>query len=129
MYHAYRSPCVREVQLFHKIPLNGKPFKDKRYALNNFNRFNEFSRNLNRLQGEVPFSELLAPKFMVRFTNFTSFDDLLAKSGFKLDTVEDFVNISDRERDAFIASNTRFANWDAMLQKAFEEYAQQKSGI
>ena len=97
--------------------------------MNNFNRFNEFSRNLNRLQGEVPFSELLPPKFMVRFTNFTSFDDLLAKSGFKVDTVEDFVNIPDRERDAFIASTTRFANWDEMQQKAFEEYAQRKLGI
>ena len=97
--------------------------------MNNFNGFDEFSRNLNRLQGEVPFSELFPPKFMARFTDFTSFDDLLVKCGFKVDTVEDFVNIPDGEWNAYIASSTRFASWEEMQKKAFEEYAQRKLGI
>jgi len=81
------------------------------------------------LQGEVPFSELFPPGFMARYTNFTSFDDLLAKSGFKIDTIEDFANIPDTAWDAFIASSTRFANWEEMQKKAFEEYAQRKLAI
>lgn len=99
--------------------------------------FDEFHRNLDKFQknierlqdAEVPFSELFPSGFMARNTNFTSFDDLLAKSGFKVETEEDFVNIPDVEWDVFIASDTRFANWEEMLQKAFEEYAQRKLAI
>ena len=99
--------------------------------------FDKFHRNLDKLQknieslngAEVPFNELFPSRFLARYTNFTSFDDLLAKSGFKVDTIEDFVNIPDAEWDAFIASSTRFANWDEMKVKAFEEYAQRKLEI
>jgi hypothetical protein len=89
----------------------------------------QLQRNIESLQGEVSFSELFPPGFMARYTNFTSLDDLLAKSGFKVETGEDFANIPDAAWDAFIASSTRFANWEAMQQKAFEEYAQRKLAI
>ncbi len=90
---------------------------------------NRLQTNIENLQGEVSFRELFPPGFMARNTNFTSFDDLLAESGFKVETREDFANIPDGEWDAFIASTTRFANWEEMLQKAFEEYAQRKLAI
>src|SRR5258706_14437758 len=86
--------------------------EDKEFKLDSFNRFNEFGRNLNRLKGEVPFSELFPSGFMAKYTNFTSFDDLLAKCGFKVETVEDFANIPDAPWNTFIASTTRFAHWD-----------------
>jgi len=90
---------------------------------------NQLQKNIESLQGEVSFGELFPPGFMARYTNFTSFDDLLAKSGFKVETREDFANIPDAAWDAFIASSTYFANWEEMLQKAFEEYAQRKLAI
>lgn len=86
----------------------------------------QLQKNIESLQGEVSFSELFTPSFMARYTNFTSFDDLLAKSGFTVESTEDFANIPDVAWDVFIASDTRFANWEEMKVKAFEEYAQRK---
>jgi hypothetical protein len=104
----------------------------------NIDGFDELHRNLDQLQKnieslaskhEVSFSELFPPSFMAWYSNFTSFDDMLAKSGFKVKSTEDFVNIPDAAWDAFIASTTRFANWEEMQQKAFEEYLQKKVEI
>ena len=95
--------------------------------------FDELHRNLDKLrknieslsgEHEVSFTELFPSGFMARYTNFTSFDDLLTQSGFKVETREDFANIPDAAWDAFIASTTRFVNWEEMQQKAFEEYLQ-----
>ena len=90
---------------------------------------NQLQKNIESLQGEVSFSELFPPGFMARYTTFTSFDDLLAKSGFKVETRDDFANIPDAAWDAYIASSTHFANWEAMKQKAVEEYAQRKLAL
>jgi hypothetical protein len=111
---------------------------ERRNKLISIDGFDELHRNLDKLQKnieslsgehEVSFTELFPPGFMARYTNFTSFDDLLAKCGFKVNTVEDFANIPEVAWDTFIASSTRFASWDEMKQKALEEYLQRKMGI
>ncbi len=103
-----------------------------------FDGFDELHRNIDQLQQnigslaskpEVSYNELFPTSFMTRFSNFTSFDDMLAKSGFKLDTMDDLANIPDVAWDVYIASTTRFANWKEMLRKAFEEYGQKKIEI
>ena len=105
--------------------------------MTNFDGIDEIQRNLDQLQKnveklkdeKVTYNELFPSSFLERYTNFISFDDMLAKSGFKIETMEDFANIPAVEWDAFIALNTRFANWEVMQQKAYEEHVQQKLGI
>jgi hypothetical protein len=91
----------------------------------------QLKKNVERLGGEheVSFTELFPSGFMARYTNFTSFDDLLAKCGFKVETKEDIANILDAAWDTFIASSTRFTSWVEMKQKALEEYLLRKVGI
>ena len=110
--------------MFYTFHWTENPFKDKEYELNSFNRFGEIGRKVSWLQDEVPFTELFPSGFMERYTNFASIDDLLAKSGFTLETVEDFVNIPGIDWNAFIAATTCFANWEEMLQKAYAEHSQ-----
>jgi len=95
-------------------------------------------RELKKLQSElekmegthiIPMEEVLNPDFMIRFTNFSSFDDLIEKSGYTVETEEDFERIPDKEWDEFISANTQFLSWQDMLDLAGKEYFQQQFNI
>lgn len=99
---------------------------------------NELSNKLQKIQKaaqeldgthEVKMSELFPMTFMQRYTQFVSFDELLEKSGFKVDTQEDFKAIPDDEFDAYICEVTRFDNWKAMLDMGTKEYVTKKLGF
>ncbi|MGG3652603.1 hypothetical protein ABES36_14360 [Bacillus pseudomycoides] len=98
----------------------------------------EFQKQLNNmekaakeLQGtnNVPFSVLFNNEFMTKYTNYSTFDELLNNSGFKVETEEDFKNIPDLEWDQYIKQVTVFENWDNMLSKAGKIYATKKLGF
>ncbi len=93
-----------------------------------FNRFNEMSDNLAALDGthNVPFAELFPASFMARYTSFGTMDEMLQKSGFPVESQADFEQIPDDAWDKFVAQNTRFPNWQAMLKQAGEEYVSKK---
>ena len=74
----------------------------------------------------VPMEELLSPDFMVRFTNFSSFDELIEKSGYVIETQEDFDKIPDNEWDSFIITQTQFSSWQNMLELAGSEFVQKQ---
>jgi hypothetical protein len=88
-----------------------------------------FQRRAQNLSGPVAFEDLFPPEFMRRYTDFTSIDDLVAASGYKVESTEDFEKIPQAEWDALIATKTRFKNWDAMQTKAGEEYIERRLNL
>lgn len=94
------------------------------------NNLNNFLENAKKLDGqEVPFTELFSPMFMSQHTDASSFDELLQKSGLKIETPEDLLNIPEQEMDSLVAEHTKFPTWDAMQIKAFEEWSAQQPGF
>ena len=120
-----------------KNPLDGTPSNNEEYSLNfnvtgmdDFQRqIDAFQRKVEEIHGEHKLSELLTPAFLRQYTQFTSIEDLIEKSGFNIESQADFDTISQTERDAFIASHTQFSSWDEMLHKALEEYLRQQIGL
>lgn len=100
--------------------------------------FDNFERELEKLQNmfekvegtrSIPMDEILNPEFMIRFTIFSSLDDLIEKSGYTVETEEDFERIPDKEWDEFISAHTQFSSWQDMLDLAANEYFQQQLDV
>lgn len=87
-------------------------------------RLKQFQKNANKLAGtsNVSFDKLFTPAFMSKYTDFSSFEELLEKGGFVVNSQEDFENIPDDEFDQHIHKNTKFDKWEDMLGKAMELY-------
>lgn len=78
---------------------------------------------------QIPVRELLTHDFMRRHTRFASFEAMVAASGFKVESAEDFAAIPDADWDTFIRGATRFAGWKAMLGAAGQEWTARKLGL
>lgn len=100
--------------------------------------FGDFERKIRDLQRraeeldgthEIPFSELFGPAFLRKHTDFSSLDEMMAASGFKVETPEDFAAIPDAEWERFITSRTRFHSWEEMQKRAVEEWGARKLGL
>ncbi len=91
-------------------------------------KLDTLSNNAMNLDGNhnVPVTELLTPSFVSKHTNFKSVEELFEKSGFKVESPEDFEAISDTEWDNYIQSTSNFDNWNSMLSKATEEWVAKK---
>ncbi|MEY8381943.1 hypothetical protein AALG83_02075 [Christensenellaceae bacterium 44-20] len=70
----------------------------------------------------IDMAEILTPEFLQTTSSLSSFDELLDKSGFKVETQEDFIAIPEEEFDQYIRSISSFNSWSDMLDCAFEEY-------
>lgn len=77
----------------------------------------------------ISFEELFPTSFMRKYTSFSSMDELLDASGFKVESQEDFEAIPENEFDKHIATNTKFKNWEDMLGEATSQYAAKKLGF
>lgn len=77
----------------------------------------------------IPFTELFNDKFMIENTQFQTFDELFEKSGFKIESQEDFKNIPDDEWDIFIKENTKFDSWQEMYSEAGTKYVASQLGL
>jgi hypothetical protein len=77
----------------------------------------------------VPLTEILTTSFLRRYTDFSSADEMFERSGFKVESPDDFENIPDAEWDQFITQHTRFSNWSDMLQAAGTEYVKHQLGL
>jgi len=91
----------------------------------------ELTKNLGRLSEKledetkprnVQFSERFNPTFMTNHTSFSSFDEMVKKSPFKVESQQDFEAIPDAAWDDYVRKNTKFSSWQEMLSKASEEY-------
>lgn len=83
-------------------------------------------KNAKELESEreVRMDELFSPEFMRNCSSFTSFDEMVDSSGFKVESKEDFKAIPDDEWDDFISKNTSYKTWEQMQQEAGEDYTQ-----
>lgn len=100
--------------------------------------FDELEKRLKKMQKgaeelekekEVSFEELFSPVFMRKYTSVESFDELLEKGGFVVNSQEDFANIPDAEFDEHVSKFTNFSTWEDMLGKATEQYVAKKLGF
>lgn len=94
-------------------------------------KLQELQSRARRLDGthQVPAGELFSHEFMRRNSRFGSFDEMLAASGFHVETTEDFAAIPDQEWDAFVRASTSFPDWKAMQEAAATEWAGRKLGL
>lgn len=91
----------------------------------------DLARRAEKLEGEqeVALTELLAAKFLQRHTAFSSLEAMLEASGWEVESQEDFEAIPDDEWDRFVAANSDFPDWQAMLSSAGEEWAVRQLGL
>ncbi len=94
------------------------------------NELEMLSKKAEELDGEheVPLDELFDSSFMGRYTQFSSFDDLLDTGGFIVNNQEDFNN-PDGALDNYISSTTSFKNWEDMMGKATQVYLAKRLGF
>ena|SRR5438552_8280059 len=87
----------------------------------------EFRRQLEDLKNKVEsvsgersvlLRELLSPEFLAACSTFSSVEEMFERSGFKVESQEDFAAIPDEPWDEFIRSNTSYFSWQEMLQAA-----------
>jgi hypothetical protein len=95
------------------------------------NKLSNLADKARELDGQhnVPISELLTADFLAKHTQFLSANDLFEASGFKVESTDDFKAIPDDKWDEFIRSVSSFANWQAMLASAGEEWAVKQLGL
>lgn len=89
------------------------------------------SKNVKALDGshEIPLPELLTPEFLQKHTRVSSHTELIEKSGFKVESAEDFKAIPDEEWDAYIRSISSFKSWHEMLSEAGKAWAMKKLNL
>lgn len=90
--------------------------------------FGQLSKKLEKISEitEVSFNDLFNDKFLSACSSFTSLDDMFEKSGFKVESPEDFKNIPDKDWERFIVTNTKYESWLQMQQDAGAKYFQQQ---
>lgn len=66
---------------------------------------------------------------LAKYTSFTSLEDMIQKSGFKLETQEDYDSIPEEEKNTFIASHSQFSSWQEMMETGSQEWIQRKLGL
>lgn len=94
-------------------------------------KLEDLSNSARNLHGnhEVPIKELLNGAFLSAHTHFSSADELFEKSGFKIDSAEDFKTIPEVEWDAYIRSISRFASWKDMMTAATGDLVKKRMGF
>jgi hypothetical protein len=93
--------------------------------------FSDLERKARKVQGpnNVPIKELLTPKFLSACSRFRSVDELFAASGLVVDSTDDSKAIPSDQWDAFVQSNTTFANWKVMLKAAAVQWTKKQLGF
>lgn len=89
------------------------------------------AHNLQELDGthRVPAHELFHDGFMREHTRFSSFQEMLDQSGFKVETDEDLEAIPDDVWELHVQTHTNFPSWDEMQGVAAEEWTMKKAGL
>jgi hypothetical protein len=91
-------------------------------------RLDQLAENVRSLSGErtVAMKDILTDDFMQAHTKFSSFEEMLTRSGFAVETQDDFKAIPDAEWDAYIHSNSIFATWTEILTAGAREVLRRK---
>lgn len=92
------------------------------------NKLRRLAQKAKALDGEhsVPLTELCPPAFMAKYTDFQTLEEMFEASGFTVETPEDFAAIPDSEWDTFVATVTRFPDWQSMQESAAAEWVKRR---
>lgn len=84
----------------------------------------KLQKNMNDLSNTqaVPLTEIMNESFIAACSKFSSLEELIEASGFKVESKEDFEAIPNDEWEAFICSNTSYESWLEMQQCAGAEF-------
>lgn len=94
------------------------------------NKLNQMQKSAEELDGStVALNDLFTKSFMNKYTNYSSFDELLESGNFIVNSQEDFDNIPDSELDLHISQNTKFNTFQDMLDEAGADYALKQLGF
>lgn len=80
------------------------------------------------LEGGVPLNEIFTPEFMMMYTNFDSFDEMLESSQWTVENQKDFEAIPESDFDEYVNEHTEFPSWEVMYQTGAEKYFERKLG-
>jgi hypothetical protein len=94
-------------------------------------KLNDLKNKVESISGErsIPLNELLTPDFLAACSTFSSAEELFERSGFKVESQEDFAAIPDEPWDEFIRVNTSYFNWQEMLQAAGAAWTKAKLNL
>jgi hypothetical protein len=94
-------------------------------------KLKKMSDGMKELEGSnrISIPELLTQSFLLKHTKFKDAQELFDKSGFTIDSAEDFKAIPDGDWDSYISSVSDFNSWKEMLQAATAEYVKRKMGL
>ena len=98
---------------------------------NGIDDLKNLQRRAEELNGtqEVPIGELLTDKFMRQNTAFETIDAFFEASAWDFDSMEDFEAIPEEALDSYVAKQSGFPNWHAMMEKAGTEYVARRLGL
>ncbi|QKS46414.1 hypothetical protein HUB94_06515 [Paenibacillus cellulosilyticus] len=80
-------------------------------------------KNVQEDPGNVPLEKLFHDAFMTKHSNVSSFAEFMEKGNFQADTLREISNIQDELFDRHVARETKFSNWQAMLDTAKKEHS------
>ncbi|MCD1651795.1 MULTISPECIES: hypothetical protein [Vreelandella] len=88
----------------------------------------KLKKNMEEFQSnsQVKLVDMLSPAFMAQCSTYSSFEDMLDASGFKVESAEDFAAIPDEEWDAFVSKNTSYSSWEEMQKGAAKDYTKRQ---
>lgn len=89
-------------------------------------KLKELQRKIKGLKEKkpVPLSELFPSDFIRKHTDFQTLQALFDASG-----IEDEEEIGNEEFSKFVATHTRFSNWEEMKKAAGAEYVKRQLGL
>lgn len=92
------------------------------------NNVDKLIKNLEEVEStkQLSFTELFTPTFLSECSSFTSLEDLFEKSGFKVESPEDFKKIPNEEWERFIVENTSYESWLDMQKDAATKLLNQR---
>jgi len=73
--------------------------------------------------------QLLSPRFISKHTRFNDLEELFKAGGFEFDTQEEFQAIPQEKMDAFIAKESNFPDWQAMIKEAGGEWVKKQLAL
>jgi len=76
----------------------------------------------NQSLSMVSFTDLFTPTFMSTYTQFANFGELLVVGKFKVNSLEEFMALLNKDFDKFIKKTTKFKNWEEMQSTAVADY-------
>ncbi len=94
-------------------------------------RLRELERRAAALSGldRVPASELFTAEFMRRHTDFTTFDEMVAGTGYGVESLSDVDRVHEARWDAVVRHRTGFGSWAEMRRLAEESWVRRELGL